>query len=481
MKAFFESTTSIHLLALLLGIGLLPMSSIPVHAQNAGAGIAGTWEGKLTTPNGSLRIVFHITAEADSLSATLDSPDQAVRGIPVSEAHFTENTITMEVARIMGTYTGTVAADNQTIEGEWKQAGMTFPLHLSKTDKPSTPNRPQEPQEPYPYKAENVYFDNEQDDVRLAGTLTIPSTAGPHPAVVLVSGSGPQNRNEELMDHKPFLVLADHLTRQGIAVLRYDDRGTAESTGNFATATTEDLALDAQAAVDFLKSRSDISTIGVAGHSEGGLIAPMLAVEEGNIDFIVMLAGPGLAGHEILRLQGALVGRASGMSESLVQEMTRINGRLYDAAMGAPDGEVESRLKQVIAEIRENTDAGTLTALGLTPEYEPQMIQQLSSPWFQYFLSYDPAPVLQKVKVPVLSIIGSKDLQVPAEENTRSIKAALETAENPNFEAQILPDLNHLFQTATTGAITEYAQIEETFAPAALNLVSNWILSVVAE
>ncbi len=484
MTVLLQHFPALRLLILLIGVGLFASTMTPLYAQDMmNMGVAGNWEGNLKTPTGSLRIIFHIKAEDDSLSATMDSPDQAVRGIPISSISFAEDQLTMEVAMIAGAYTGTLAPDSQSIEGEWSQAGMKLPLQLNKTDKPTQPNRPQEPKAPYPYAAEDVFFDNEGDNVRLAGTLTLPQSAGPHPAVVLVSGSGAQNRNEELMDHKPFLVLADHLTKQGIAVLRYDDRGTAESTGDFSTVTTEGLARDAQAAVDYLKSRNDIAMdqIGVAGHSEGGLIAPMLAAKNNNITFIVMLAGPGLPGDEILRLQGALVGRASGMSESLVQEMTRINGRLYDAVIEAPEDQVESRLKAEIEKIKQDTDKGTITALGLTSDREPQIIQQLSSPWFRYFLSYDPAPVLQKVKIPVLSIIGSKDLQVPAEENTRAIKTALEAAGNTNFEAQILPDLNHLFQTATTGAITEYAQIEETFAPSALALVSNWILSVVAE
>ena len=461
--------------------GLMVVSTKPSFAQDMDVPVAGTWEGPLKAPNGSFRVVFHIDAnEAGALSATLDSPDQGATGIPVTKTTFSENTLEMEVAAIAGGFTGELSADGQTLTGNWRQGGMALPLTLTRTDTPTTPNRPQEPQQPYPYDEEEVFFENKADSVKLAGTLTLPRLPGPHPAVVLVSGSGPQDRNESLMGHKPFLVLADHLTRKGIAVLRYDDRGTAASTGNFATATTPDLARDAQAAVDFLKSHSDIDAtrIGVAGHSEGGLIAPMLGARQNNVAFVVLLAGPGLPGNEILKLQGKLIARANGIPESLIEEITRVNGQLYDTVIAASDAsaeELEQQLKATIESIKADLPAEKATSLGLSEEREPQMISQLTSPWLRYFITYDPAPVLEKVNAPVLSIIGSKDLQVPAEANTESIRQALSKAGQP-FEAQILENLNHLFQTAETGSVTEYGQIEETFSPDALNLVSNWIL-----
>lgn len=453
------------------------------HAQDVHSPVAGAWEGTLKVPNGALRIVFHIsTDEAGTLAATMDSPDQGATGIPVSKAGFADNRLQLEVAVIAGTYEGELADDGATIDGSWSQGGMSFPLSLARTSSPTKPNRPQEPQRPYPYDEEEVYFENTTDGVTLAGTLTLPPSPGPHPAVVLVSGSGAQDRDESLMGHRPFLVLADHLTRKGIAVLRYDDRGTAASTGNFATATTVDLARDAQAAVDFLKTREgiDMDHIGVAGHSEGGLIAPMLASKDEHVAFVVLLAGPGLPGREILKLQGELIARASGMSASLIEDMMRINVTLYDVAVDAPVDEVRQQLRDTLAALRADLDPATVTNLGLTPEREPQLIEQLASPWFRYFLKYDPAPVLQQVKVPLLSLIGSKDLQVPAEVNTEAIREALQEAASTQFEAQILPGLNHLFQTAETGVISEYGQIEETFSPDALNLISSWILDIVS-
>ena len=446
--------------------------------------IEGIWEGNLSLGNGEIRLVFHISADEDGgLSSKIDSPDQGANGIPVASTSFADGSLNLEVSAVGGQYTGTLSEDAQTLSGTWSQGGMELPLNMSKTDKPTELNRPQEPERPYPYDEEEVFFENESDDVRLAGTLTKPKSAGPFPAVVLISGSGPQNRDEELMGHKPFLILSDYLTRQGLAVLRYDDRGTAESTGSFGTATSVDLANDVQAAVDFLKKREDIDNenIGLAGHSEGGLIAPMLATETGNVAFIVLMAGPGLPGDEILRLQGTLLARAGGMAEPMLKQMEMVNSRLYAAAKEAPDDQVKTSLEEEIASIKQDVDASTLTALGLSPDREGQIIQQLSSPWFQYFLRYDPVPTLKKVKVPTLSVIGAKDLQVPAPKNTEAIKAAFTGDHAELLTAEILPDLNHLFQTADTGAMSEYGQIEETMSPIALSKIGDWIKRQVTE
>ena len=270
------------------------------------------------------------------------------------------------------------------------------------------------------------------------------------------------------MGHKPFLVLADHLTREGIAVLRYDDRGTAASTGIFATATTEDLASDAQAAVDFLKAHTAINAalIGIAGHSEGGIIAPMLAAKPDNVAFIVMLAGPGLPGHEILELQTGLIARAAGMPAALVEKLVETNTTLYEVTMNTPDDALKPALEATIAQLNENLGAETARALGMgTEAATTRLIAELSSPWLRYFLAYDPAPALSKVQVPVLSIIGDKDLQVPAAPNTTAIRNALKKGGNTHFVAEVLPGLNHLFQTAETGSTAEYGKLTETFAP----------------
>ncbi len=478
MKDSYWIRPRLPLFILLLFTSMTFFVQMSAHAQHTPAGIAGAWEGKLSLPNGALRLVFNLSAEGDELKATMDSPDQGATGIPVASASLDGSALTLSASAIGGEYKGELNEAGDQMTGTWSQGGMSLALDMKKTDKPTKANRPQEPQRPFSYEEEAVYFDNPAGNARLAGTLTLPSTPGPHPAVILISGSGPQDRDETIMGHKPFLVLADHLTRQGIAVLRYDDRGTAKSTGNFAAATSEDLANDAQAAVDYLKGRDEINAakIGLAGHSEGGLIAPMLAVKPDNVAFIVMLAGPGLSGAEILELQSGLLAKAAGLPDTLVDQLVQTNTRLYSVALSASPEALKETLQTEVKAIKEELGPTTAGALGMGNEAaEARIVAELSSPWMQYFLSYDPAPMLSKVQVPVLSIIGDKDLQVPARENTEAIRKALKAGNNPHYEAEILPGLNHLFQSAKTGGVAEYGQIEETFAPSALAMVSDWI------
>lgn len=441
---------------------------------------AGDWQGTLEVGAAKLGIVFHIKSEdATGFTATMDSPDQGAMGIPVSSVEQDGHAVTITMTAIGGEYKGTLNADGQSMEGTWSQGGQSFSLDLEKTDTPATPpKRPQEPQTPFPYEVKEVAFPNAPAGIELAGTLTYPSGDGPFPVAILISGSGPQDRDETLMGHKPFLVLADHLTRQGIAVLRYDDRGTAASTGNYSEATMEDFALDTRAAVAFLKKQPQIASdkIGLIGHSEGGVVAPMVASQSDDIAFVVMLAGPGLPGNEILLLQSDLIARAAGTPESLITKMLGVNSALYDAVIATGHANPsKDRLEEVIAQQREGLTDQEIAALGLSEDRTGQLVQQLSSPWFKHFLSYDPRPALGRVNVPLLSVIGEKDLQVPPIQNTEAIKKALASTGHANNAYKILPGLNHLFQTAGSGAPAEYAQIEETFSPDALSIISEWI------
>ncbi|MDZ7716434.1 MAG: alpha/beta fold hydrolase [Balneolaceae bacterium] len=266
--------------------------------------ITGQWNGVLNVMGSQLELVFHIEETDNGYSATFDSPDQGAMGIPFSSASFSDDTLRLAASNISATYKGVLKADS--LIGTWSQGGQSFPLNMSRNEvKKEEPKRPQEPEKPYPYYEEEVTFKNEKDSLTLAGTLTIPEKTGSYPAVILISGSGAQNRNEEILGHKPFLVLADHLTRNGIAVLRYDDRGTAESTGDHSTATSKDFAQDVISAIEYLQSREEIDSdnIGLVGHSEGGLIAPMVANDTDDVAFIVMLAGPGVPGKEISLMQ----------------------------------------------------------------------------------------------------------------------------------------------------------------------------------
>jgi hypothetical protein len=388
----------------------------------------------------------------------------------------------MKSATVQGEFEGRLSDDGTKITGEWRQGGLTIPLVLGKGEAPPRKRRPQEPEPPLPYDPIDVRFPNVSAGIELAGTLTVPRTEGPHPAAVLVSGSGAQDRDETLLGHKPFLVLADHLTRNGIAVLRYDDRGTAESGGSFATATTADFMGDALAAVVFLKTRDGIdpTRIGMVGHSEGGLIAPMAAVQSRDVAFIVMLAGPGVPGADVLSLQIEKIARAAGTPEERIQRSLRAQSRIYEIMRTESDTarrnpELRTLLRTAVDSLSEADRAALGSDEATIAQYVEEQVRQLNSPWFQFFLAHDPRPDLAKVGVPVLALIGELDMQVPPEQNLPEIEAALRRGGNPDVTVRRLPRLNHLFQTATTGGPAEYGTIDETFAPAALDLIASWI------
>ena len=443
----------------------------------------GTWTGKLAVGNASLTIVFHVAADSTGkLTGTMDSPDQGASGIPVSEVTFTDGVLKIGVAVAQGGYEGKLSEDGNTLTGEWQQAGQTFPLVLTRGGPPPRQPRPQEPVGPLPYDTEDVRFTNAEAAIELAGTITLPRSAGPHPAVVLISGSGAQDRDESLLGHKPFLVLADHLTRNGIAVLRYDDRGVGESEGSFTTATSADFVTDALAAVAFLKARNGIDpdAIGLIGHSEGGLIAPVAATRSDDVAFIVLMAGPGVPGEQILNRQIEKISRASGIPDADIERGLRTQNEIYRVLRTETDtdvmaGELRSLLRAAMDSASEAQRAAIGTDEAAIETYINTQIRQVMSPWFRYFLRFDPRPVLEQVKVPVLALNGELDLQVPPEQSLPEIEAALTRGGNADFTLRNLPGLNHLFQKATTGAPTEYAQIDETISPTALELMSSWI------
>lgn len=450
----------------------------------------GTWLGTLEVPGGArLRMVFHIRPSAGGgLSATLDSPDQGAAGLPVSEITFKDGHLRLYSAVVAGTFEGDLTQGGKALDGQWIQGGLEIALTLERTEeKVKTPARPQEPRGPVPYGQEEVRYAGPDGGPTLAGTLTLPLGGGSHPAVVLVSGSGPQDRNETVFGHRPFLVLADHLTRQGIAVLRYDDRGVEESEGDFGAATTEVFVSDALAGVEFLKTRGDIDAgaIGLIGHSEGGLVAPIAAVRSRDVAFIVMLAGPGVTGEDIVLEQAALIARASGATDEAVERNRRLQRRLFEVIKQEPDPEVAKPLleEMIRSSLAEMTEEERKVA-GLTGAREDQVVQAqvqaVNSPWFRFFLTYDPVPTLRRLTAPVLALNGEMDLQVSSKQNLPVIEAALKEGGNPDATVRELPGLNHLFQHATTGSPNEYTSIEETISPDVLTLISDWILERVS-
>jgi hypothetical protein len=438
------------------------------HRPAKPSDIDGAWMGTIELGGGiKVRVVFHIVNTENGLTATLDSPDQGMKGLPATKVTRDGATVKIDIEKIGGTFEGQVAADSNSIVGTFTQGGPTpLVLHRLKDESEIELRRPQNPTKPYPYHDEDVTYDNKIQNVTLAATLTIPQGKGPFPAVVLITGSGPQDRDESLLGHKPFLVLSDYLTRHGIAVLRADDRGTAKSTGNFATATTADFATDTEAGINYLKTRPEVDThkIGLIGHSEGGIIAPMIAARNPDVAFIVMMAGSGVPGDEILVAQVEAIAESSGKTHDEAVKAGAKQREILTLVKTEKDpAKLEKDLKEKLA------DEGMEAQLGIE-------IKALTSPWFRYFMSYDPATALRKVTCPVLVLNGEKDKQVPPAQNLPAIRKALEQAGNKHFEIDELPSLNHLFQTAKTGSPSEYAQIEETIAPVALDKMSTWIL-----
>ena len=442
-----------------------------------GQDITGQWNGLLKVPGFQIRLVFHINKTDLGLSSTMDSPDQAAFGIPMSSTVFENSKITLKLTDAAIEYTGELKEGK--FVGTFTQQGRSMPLDLQREaiEKPVA-KRPQEPREPYPYFSEEVAIENPGAGVTLSGTLTLPSKEGQYPVVVLITGSGPQNRDEELMGHKPFLVLADYLTRNGIGVLRYDDRGTAKSTGIFSEATTLDLASDAEAALNYLKTRAGVNKekIGLLGHSEGGIIAPMIAARSQDVRFIILLAGTGLPGWELLLLQQNLIGKASGISDDILQKNSELNQEIFNIIIRSGDSaklktDLANYLKESIHEF-----PASVKPQGMSDEELVRMlVDQYSSPWMQFFLKYDPATALSQVKCPVLAINGAKDLQVPPKENLGAIEKALRKGKNPSVTLREMPGLNHLFQECKTGSPDEYATIEQTFSPVALDVITKWI------
>lgn len=437
-------------------------------------GLDGVWDGALTNAGGSLRLALHVRSGARGTSAWLDSLDQHASGLDVTALKRDRADFSFAMPILKAEFAGKVAADGQSIAGTFTQVGTPTPLTLARRavgasapPGPPPPNRPQEPKPPLPYAAADVVFDGGAGGVTLAGTLTLPPGAGRFPAVVLVSGSGPNTRNEMVADHKVFLVLADYLTRHGLAVLRYDKRGVGGSKGDYAHATTADFADDAAAAVAWLRTRPEIdpARVGLVGHSEGGAVVPIVAARDPRVAFIVMMAGPGVDGAAILAEQSRLISKALGMSDAQLAKS--------DTLLKAEIAIVQSEKDPVAAKAKLEAAVDRIVEPGSAAGAK-MAAQGINTPWFRYFFTYDPVPTLEKVRCPVLALIGSKDLQVPPDQNLPPIRAAL--AHNPGATVEELPSLNHLFQPATTGSPTEYSKIETTIDPAALELIASWVL-----
>lgn len=443
------------------------LTNLSIYAQD----ISGKWNGILKVQGIQLRLVFNIAQTEKGYSSTMDSPDQGAKGIPVTSTSYENSILKLEVSNAGIQYEGTLDKNNAFV-GTFKQGGQSFPLVLTKEEiEKEKVLRPQEPTKPYPYYSEEVKFENTKDKIVLAGTLTLPEKNGKFPAVILISGSGPQNRDEELLGHKPFLVLADYLTTNGIAVLRFDDRGTAKSTGDFKNATTFDFATDVEYAIKYLQTRREINknSIGLIGHSEGGIIAPIIASKNKNIDFIVLMAGSTLRGDKLLLLQKYKIETQMGINKQIIETNQQIFADAYEIILN-------EKIKQ---EVLSDTLSNYFTSKygkALPKNQKEALINQLTSSWMINFIRLDPAIYLKKVSCPILAINGDNDLQVPSKENLKIIENIFKNSKNTNVEIKELENLNHLFQECQTGLPNEYATIEQTISPIVLKIISDWIM-----
>lgn len=431
-------------------------------------GLDGRWEGQLIRNDTELDFVLNIQTGEDGTRATLDSVSQAAYDIPVRNLHRSGDAVSFQVPAANVTYQGQL--DGVTLSGDWMRPG--FETVTVSFERVSTTveilNRPQTPQAPFPYTIEEIRIDNpDAEGVTLAGSLTLPEGEGPFPGVVLISGSGPQDRDESVWTHQPFAVLADQLTRQGIAVLRYDDRGFADSTGDFATATSYDFASDAAAIADWMRNHPHINAVGLAGHSEGGLIAPIVAAEHSETAFVIVLAGPGTPGHRFIIDQIVANSDAMGIDPAETRTRVEIMEGLVDAVRHARDREsAEAALEGLLTD--EN-----LAILQVPVDQKTSFINSMSRDWYRTLVNYDPADWFAQMDQPVLALQGTLDLQIVAEPNVAGLETLL--ADNPDAQIVVLEGRNHLFQNAQTGLMTEYAQIEETFDPEVMALIADWI------
>lgn len=435
------------------------------HAQE----ITGNWKGELEIQGLKLPIILHITKIEGNLKSTLDSPKQGANDIPVSTTEFENSELKFEVSNLKVSYSGTLK--NGKIEGTFSQGGMQLPLIFTKFEKQEnyTFNRPQEPKPPFNYDTEDVLFENPIDKNTLAGTISQPKNFDKnHPILVMITGSGKQNRDEELFGHKPFWVIADNFAKKGIATLRIDDRGIGGSSKGSDNDTTENFATDISAAVNFLYAKG-YTNIGLIGHSEGGMIAPMVYNMNKKVKFLVLMAGPGTKIDELLIQQNEIAGKLAGMSEKDLKDSKTINKTIYDYIKNYKGNNYETDLKKFLADNLK----GKMNDSEITQNYN-----QTKNNWFRYFIKFNPDVYLSKVKIPVLALNGNKDFQVPSKENLEGIKKSLIKAGNKNFEIIEAEGLNHLFQECKTGAFSEYVEIEQTISPKILEKMSSWILKI---
>ncbi len=439
-----------------------------------------SWTGALDVGAIRLSLVFHIKLDGKKWVATLDSPDQGAKGIPLDNVILDGTKISISSKKMKAVFTGELNSSSDQLVGTWSQGGREFPLVLKRVVGNPERRRPQTPVPPFTYEAEEVAFRHQTESFQLAGTLTYPRSKRSSAAVVLISGAGAQDRDQTIFDHRPFAVLADHLTNAGMVVLRVDDRGVG-GTGvdrNPQDDTTVDFASDVRSAVAFLRSRNEVDPkrIGLIGHSEGALIGAMVAAEDKSIAFLVLLASPAVPGDELLSLQSERIARTSGAAESEISSLKKLQSKIFSIIRNQPDIELgKQEARKILLSEYASLNENERKAIGSADQFVEQHSALIGIPWFRYFLLFDPKSVFEKVACPVLALTGAKDLQVAADQNLPVLQSHLTRGFAADGTVKELPGLNHLLQQATTGLVTEYGEIEESISPMALNEISSWL------
>ena len=463
---------------LMLTAFLLIASAVAVAAQVPTPHVEGNWLATLEVSGLKLRLVLRVEKSASGYAAKFDSPDQGATDLPIDSIALDGKKLSFSAAKFGISYEGTLSETGDEISGTFKQGAGSTPMIFKRVAEVPKLNRPQDPKKPYPYDEQEVSYRNEKDNVKIAGTLTLPRGGGPYPAVLLITGSGSQDRNETIAGHHPFLVLADHLTRNGIAVLRVDDRGMGGTDLGSLSVTSENFAEDVLAGVNFLKQRKEIDPkmIGLIGHSEGGMIAPMVAARSKDVSFIVLLAGLGQRGEDVIYTQTELIHKAQGTPADTLAHIVSLSRRINAIVKTETDEKrIEQRINEEIAAYCGTLSDEQRKSLEPVARDIKAFIPMYKTPWYRYFIMFDPQPVLKNVKVPVLALNGEHDLQVAWKENLELIAADLKAGGNADVTVQAFPGLNHLFQTSPTGLLSEYNQIEETISPEVLKTVTDWI------
>lgn len=458
---------------------LMILSAISGMTQSSSA-YKGTWEGTLKVGQ-EIHVIFNILENNDhSLTSTTDSPDQSIFGFKCDTTFISGDSIKIEIKGFRASFAAKLTSDS-TMSGIVTQ-GLSMPIVLKRKSTVVKDKYPQTPKPPFPYKSEDVEYDNTDKSLHYGATITIPEGKGPFPAAVLITGSGGQDRDETILGHKVFAVLADALTRNGIVVLRVDDRGMGKSTGDIASSTSEDFAKDVNTSFDYLLSRPEVNKkkAGLIGHSEGGMIAPMVATQRSDVNYIVLLAGPGIRSSELMMEQNKAILSSSGISQPAVDAYMLYYRKIMDIVNSSADSlAIIKSIANASKQWADTTDAALQKEFYSSDTQREQqtllLAQILATKWFGYFLRFDPQPNLEKLRCKVLAINGNKDVQIIAGSNLAGIEKSLKKSKTKTYTVKELPGLNHLFQTCNKCTYTEYGELEETFSPVALKEINDWL------